>query len=316
MLTNAALAVVAALTGGREATVADLASATEYSKPHLYDVVDELLDDGLLEARRGPNNNRSLRLTDHPVADAYRTLAAALPHVEWADLLSPATLRVCWFLDEPHRVSEIASRLQIARQNVHKALAPLKNRAMLSPSGPAYALSEDLKPLHTFARAVIRHGHHSRARAVAPSATIEWCDPLRALIRVQTSADTATLTNDSEWQVTGLARFADYDLQFFLADEPTFWYGPAGTLSPADVVCHTLVRDSGSRRVSYAMLVIEQEEIDQMELTQLAHWYELEATVTAIYRWLEDGPAEPTDAPIVLPSTQEYTALKEQYGVI
>jgi DNA-binding IclR family transcriptional regulator len=94
-------------------------------------------------------------------------------------------------------VAEIAERLDITRQGVHKALSPLKHRAMLSPSGPTYALSEDLAPLLAFARAVVRHEHRSRVRALAPSATVEWCDPKRALVRVQTEEDTDSLEDVS-----------------------------------------------------------------------------------------------------------------------
>ncbi|WP_336361778.1 MarR family transcriptional regulator [Haladaptatus sp. ZSTT2] len=315
MLTKAGLAVIDALSTGREATAAELATEIEYSQVHLYDVLDELLEAGLLAERRGPNNQRWVHVTDHPVVEAYRTLQSELDHVEWADLLSPATLRVCWYLDEPRRVSEIAARLEITRQGVHKALSPLKHRAMLSPSGPEYALSEDLSPLLAFARAVVRHEHRARVRALAPSATLEWCDPKRALIRVQTAADTEALEAASDWQLTGLARFAAYGLQFFLAGEPAFWYAPDEELTPADVVCHTLVLDSGSRRVSYAMLLIEKLDIDQETLTETAQWYELESTVAAMYRPLEGAFDVSDDSPVVLPSEAEFMALKEQYEV-
>ena len=316
MLSKATLTVVDVLMTGRESTVAELTNATEFSKPHLYEIVDELIEDGLLIERRGPNNQRYVRVTDHPVIERYRTLHAELGHVAWADILSPATLRVCWFLNESRRVADIADRLDVTRQSVHNALDPLKNRAMLSPSGPEYALSDDLEPLVTFAQAVVRHEHRSRARAVAPSATVEWCDPSQALIRVQTREDTAALTDDTNWQMTGLGRFEDYGLQFFLAGEPAFWYGPEKTLSPADLVCHTLVLDSGSRRVSYAMLLIEKEKVNHEQLAQTAHWYDLGSVVTAIYRRLEDSVHSVEDTQIMLPSDSEFAALKEQYGVM
>lgn len=315
MLTKAALTVVDMLTTGRETTVAELTKATEYSKAHLYDVVDELIEDGLLVERRGPNNQRFIRVTGHPVVEAYRTLYSELGHVEWPDLLSPATLRVCWFLNEPHRVADIAERLDITRQSVHKGLHPLKNRAMLSPSGPEYALGQDLSPLVAFARAVVCHEHRSRARAVAPSATVKWCDPFRALVRVQTREDTEALMESSDWQLTGLGRFKEYELQFFLAGEPAFWYGPEETLDPVDMVCQTLTLDSGTRCVKFSMLLIEKVGIDQENLTEIARWYGLESTISAIYHWLEGESDISGDLPIVLPSDAEFTALKEQYGV-
>ncbi|WP_458190548.1 MarR family transcriptional regulator [Haladaptatus sp. NG-WS-4] len=315
MLTKAELAVIDALSTGREATAAELATDTEYSQAHLYDVLDELLEAGLVAERRGLNNQRQVHLADHPVVEAYRTLQSELSHVEWIDLLSPATLRVCWYLDEPCRVSEIAERLAITRQGVHKALSPLKHRAMLSSSGPEYALSEDLSPLLAFARAVVQHEHRSRARAVAPSATVEWCDPKRALVRVQTAADTQALEAVSDWQLTGLARFSEYGLQFFLAGEPAFWYAPDEELTPADVVCHTLVLDNGSRRVSYAMLLIEKLDIDRETLTETAQWYDLDTAVAAMCRPLQGEFDASEESPVILPSEAEFTALKEQYGV-
>lgn len=315
MLTKAGLAVIDALSTGRDATAADLAPETEYSRDYLYEVLDTLLEDGLLVERRGSKNQRWVHLADHPVVEAYRDLQSELGHVEWPDLLSVATLRVCWYLDEPRRVSEIAKRLDITRQGVHKALSPLKHRAMLTPSGPTYALSEDLRPLVTFAREVMRHEHRSRVRALAPSATVEWCDPKRALVRVQTAEDTDALEDDSDWELTGLARFGEYGLQFYLAGEPAFWYAPHEELTPADVVCQTLVLDRGSRRVSYAMLLIEALEIDEETLKEIAEWYGLKSTVTAMYRALEGAFDASEEFPVVLPGEDEYMALKEQYGV-
>ena len=315
MISKAGLTVIDALSTGREATPADLASETEYSQTHIYEVLDDLLDAGLLVERRGPNNQRKVRVANHPVVEAYRRLQSELSHVEWLDLLSPATLRVCWFLDEPRRVSGIADRLDITRQGVHNALSPLKHRAMLSPSGPEYALTDDLSPLLTFAREVVTHDHRSRAREIAPSATVEWCDPKRTLVRVQTTEDTDALLDAPKWQVTGLGRFEEYGLQFFLAGEPAFWYAPDEELTPGEVVCHTLVLNSGSRRVSYAMLLIEALKIDQETLTDIAAWYELESTVAAMYQALQGGVKDSDEAPIALPSESEFMALKEQYGV-
>lgn len=315
MLTKAGLAVIDTLSAGREATPDALATETEYSQAHLYDVLDELLAAGLLTETRGPHNQRRVRVTDHPVVEAYRTLRSKLGHVDWAALLSPATLRVCWYLDEPHRATEIAAQLDITRQGVHKALSPLKHRAMLSPSGPEYALREDLSPLLAFARAVVRHEHRFRVRELAPSATVEWCDPKRALVRVQTSDDTTALQAAPGWQLTGLAKFQAYGLQFFLAGEPAFWYAPNEELTPAEMVCHTLILDSGSRRVSYSMLLIEMLDIEQDTLIDTATWYDLGPAVAAMYRPLRGEFDVSNDRSVVLPSEAEFMALKEQYGV-
>lgn len=317
MLTKAGLAMLDVLRSGRDATVRELATETGYSRKQVYRVVDDLLEAGVLSESRAHHNQRVVRATDHPVVETYRHLTSNLGHVDWPDLLSPATLRVCWYLDEPRRVTTIATRLGITRQAVHKALSPLQNRAMLAPAGPEYALADDLQPLLEFTNAVIRDEHRNRVRQRAPSATIAWCDPKRALVRVQNAEDTARLQEADDWNVTGLAKFRAYGLQFFLAGEPAFWYAPDDDLTPADVVCHTLVSNTDSRRVSYAMLLIEQERIEQEPLTETATWYGLGSTIHAMYRLINEGTdaTDELETEPPLPSAHEYEMLKDQYGV-
>ena len=313
MLSTAGLQILNAVVDSQTATPAELAEKTAYSQQHLYDVLDQLVDAGLLTESRGQYNQRQVRATSHPVVDTYRQLTTALGHVEWADLLSPATLRVCWYLNTPRRVTTIADRLGISRQAVHEALDPLKHRAMLSPSGPTYALVEDLEPLLAFSRAVVRHTHQQRLHEHAPSGTIAWCDPVRALVQVQTEADTDTLVATDDWKVTGLARFADYDLQFFLAGEPPFWYSPE-PLDIADLVCHTLRIDSGARRVSYVVLLLAATDVSKGTLQERAQWYDLDEEIKAVCEYHTTGRI-PEQSPIQLPSPQEFDSLKTQYDI-
>lgn len=142
-----------------------------------------------------------------------------------------------------------------------------------------------------------------------------WCDPQRALVRVQTSEDTDALQAAPDWQLTGLARFQEYGLQFFLANEPAFWYAPNEEVTPAEVVCHTLFLERGSRRISYSMLLIETLDIDRVSLMAAAKWYDLETTVDAMFQSLQGETGISEESPVQLPSESEFMALKEQYGV-
>jgi DNA-binding transcriptional ArsR family regulator len=315
MLSTVGLEILDELCSKREVTAKELATETGHSRRQVYRVLDSLLDAGLVEESRRQHNQRIVRTIDNPVVEAYRHLTAKLSHVDWPELLSPATIRVCWYLDEPRRITTIAARLGITRQAVHNSLAPLKNRAMLVPSGPDYALADDLQPLLAFSHEVVTHEHRTRVRDLASSATIEWCDPNRALVQVQTADDTDTLQHASEWDMTGLARFQEYGLQFFLAGEPAFWYAPTDPLTPAGIVCHTLVLEAGSRRVSYAMLLIEQEQISEDKLLETAAWYGIESLIEHLYQFIEGDFGTTDNAGIIVPSAWEYAALKEQYGI-
>lgn len=63
------------------------------------------------------------------------------------------------------------------------------------------------------------------------------------------------------------------------------------------------------------MLLIEKVGIPQETLTETAKWYGLETTVSRMYRLIEGDHDVDDDAPIRLPSAEEYSALADQYGV-
>lgn len=314
MLSNAGVAVLEALTSGREATPEALASEAGYSREHVYRVLDDLLAAGLLFESRGTNNRRRVRVADHPVVEAYRHLDVNLGHVEWPELLTPATIRVSWYLDEPRRVPTIADRLGISRQAVYDVVSPLKHRAMLSPAGPEYALADDVRPLLSFVRAVVEHEHRARVRQLAAGATVEWSDPRRALVRAHEPDGTDALRAADDWQLTGLAKFRDFGLRFYTSGEPAFWYGPDELTAP-EVVCHALLVERDSRRTSYAMLLIERAGIDEERLASVASWYGLERAVTVMYEAIDGNFDRTDDGAVRLPSESEYEALKSEYAV-
>jgi DNA-binding MarR family transcriptional regulator len=314
VLTTTELTVLDELSSGHTTTVESLAERVGRSREQLYRILDDLSDARLVNESRGSHNRRLIAATNHPVVELYRRLVGQLKHVDWPDLLSPATLRICWFLDEPRRVTEIADRLHVSRQAVHGALSPLKGRAMLSPDGPEYALTDDLQPLLAFARAVVRHEHIDRVRAIAPSATVKWCDPVRAVVRVSESTGSDALESADEWELTGLAAFRQFGLSFHLAGEPAFYDGPT-ELTAAEAICHTLLLETDTRRVGYSMLLLEQTEIPRATLIDTARWYGLESTADALARVVWGDEATTVSDEVPLPSEREYESLKTQYGV-
>lgn len=315
MLSSGELAVIDALARNNSASLQEIASATDYSQDYLYGVLDDLIDKGLLTESRNGHNQRHPRLTQADVVEVYRRLILQHDHVDWVDLLAPATIRVLWHLDEPRRLATVAARLDISRQAVHDALSPLKGRALLRRLNHEYAFADELEPLRDFVHAVVMHDHRVRVRRTAPTAVILWCDPRYALVQAHTSEDTESLQNSDQWEVTGVAGFRKYGLKFLLPREPLFWYAPGETLTAAEMICHTVITQRDSQRVSYAMLLIEQQGIEEERLTETAARYGIAPTISQLYEFLEGGFKSTEDVKISLPSAQEYTALKDQYGV-
>lgn len=313
MLSRAALSVVHVLADQQTATIDEISTETGYSKKQIYRTVDTLVSIGELRESRGTKNRRKLQADDGRLTTAYRRLLTQASHVNWLDLISPALLRVCWYLDEPRRIERIADRLDKTYQAVRAALDPLTDRALLSPAGPEYALASNVSRLNAVADAFARQSHRTRLLDHAETATIDWYDAASVVVHPRTSAETAALQTASEWHETGIDALANYGLEFHSPGEPRFWHSPAGSPSPEHVACHTILADPEPRRVSYAMLLLEHTDSDYEYLHEIAQWYGIEEIVSSIIDATDDEAEWPTVAS--LPSQQEYDSLKAQYEV-
>lgn len=310
--TPAGLEVLLAVAEDPGSDLGTLTDRLGRSRRHLNRVVSALTDAGHLTETSTATGARQFGLGNSTVATRCRELCTQHQHVEWAALLTPHRLDVCWYLDESRRVSAIATSLDCTRQYVSQAVRALKRRGMLAETGPDYRLREEFRPLVAFARAVVRAAHRQAAGEHAPDVMVEWCDPRRALVVPATAAGSDGLADAEEWAVTGLARFADYGLQFHLGGQPSFWRDTTGQpLTAADVCCHSLVRRADSRRLSYALLLIESEDIAPDTLEAAAARYGVEAAVDGLLTAAIEG-VDATDLPL---SASEYDQLRAQYEV-
>lgn len=293
-------------------TIRELAAVTGYSEKQLHRTTRELEQTGEIEVRRGTKNRKEIQPGSGRLMSGYQRLLAKSGHIDWKDTLTPQLLRVVWYLDSPRRISTVADRLHVTSDAVYHALDPITGRAMLNPSGPEYALMENIKPLHAVADAAAWHTHRVRIQDLASSTVIEWYDPVHCLARPQTPDGTDAFATADDWHLTGLTAFTEYDLQFFTHEEPLFWYTQHGRPAPADLACHTIMTDPGPRNVSYAMLLIDELEVDHDTLRRHGDRYGISSIVDAV---IDALVRDVWDRDPRLPGSREYEQLKEQYGI-
>lgn len=299
-------------------SITELADEIGYSPGYVSERVARLEDAGLVVTRR-ENRAKQVRALPTRVLDAYRNLVAAHPHVDFPSLLSPSMLRVCWFLDTPTRVRDLAARLTLQRRRIYQLLDALQSRGLLAERDDSYALPDDVTDLVRFARVVVDHEHQRRVDAVLPGATVAWSAPHEALVStvgVLDAGDVVDAVEDREhWHLTGLPRFEEYGLEFFVAGPPPCFYSElVGTLGPADLVAHTLALDTDSRRLSYCALLLAVADVPSDEARTTAARYGVEETVDALVTFLETTGETREDA-VELLDWAEMTALADQYGV-
>ena len=101
-------------------------------------------------------------------------------------------------------------------------------------------------------------------------------------------AQTETEIDKEAFHETGLAQLAAFDLQFLLTDHRYYFYSEElDVLSPAELCCHTLLIDDGSRYRSYCLLLLRQVDVDEGDLRTQAVKYDLEDEINALLRYLE-----------------------------
>jgi len=193
-------------------------------------------------------------------SNAIRTSSASTP-IEFPELLTGKALEVLYYLDQPRTVAEIADRSDNYRNTVNRVLKRFRNCGLVGTDDGRYDFNGDFDRLHEFARELAHHLHRQRLESVAPKGTILWEDHDKFLAQTETEIDA------EGFHETGLARFAAFDLQFLLTDHRYYLYSEhVEEISSAELCCHTLLIDDGSRHRSYCLLLLSHVDIDEEDL--------------------------------------------------
>lgn len=150
MLTEGEVRALTALHG--EQTVSELATNLDRSLSYTSELVERLETAGLVEARR-QGKTKQVRQSDAKALELLTDLTQQYSHIDWSELLSGAALRVCYYLDIPETVTELACHADVHRSTVHRSLAPLQHRGIVYQTDDgAYALNNGFQQLSAFAR--------------------------------------------------------------------------------------------------------------------------------------------------------------------
>lgn len=330
-----------------EPTMGELADRLSKSAGRISQVVADLRDRQLVVVERDGRAKRVFPAATG-VFEAYQALAGAHSHIDFAELLSPTVLRVCWFLATPTPVADITPYLAVSRERIYQVLGTLQHRGLVRKDGQQYALIENFRDIHDLADAAVRHEHRVRLQTVAPHARLRWAAPHEALAAAGDEpagggVERGGLAEAAAWTLTGLPRFGDYGLDFFQGQPaPYYWSeletpsatttpategegeanadvgseGEALALTPEALICHTLLLDAGPRRAGYAALLAAATGIDTNRLRRLGRYYGVSELIDGLCRFRSLSPAERTrEAVAPFPDQDRFADLAAQYGV-
>lgn len=315
MIAEVDLRILSTLTSPH--TVTELSNSTDYSSSYISERVSHLEEHDLVTTTR-QNHAKQIQAFSTPVLEAYRDLMADNPHIDFPSLISPSMLQVCWFLDAPTTVNEMEPKLTLRRRRIYQLLDQLQSRGLITKHDNQYVLTDNLQGLAEFAHAVIKYDHQHCAQTYFPAVTVVWCAPHEALIMTPTDATedvVEAFEEQTDWHMTGLPRFEEHGLEFFIAGAPPHFYSELDhTLTPADLICHTLKLDADTRNLSYCALLLVATDISYEDLRGAAEYYGIKETVDALITFVETKGGTRRQG-IRLPDWSEMTSLASQYGV-
>jgi len=287
-------------------TISELATKLNHSESYLSRAVAELVEKGLVYTERDGRRKRVVP-SDARAVERYQDLVRQHSHIDFPELLTGKAIEVLYYLDQPRTVSEIADQSDNYRNTVNRVLKRFRDRGLVGTDDGHYAFNADFDRLHEFARELAHHLHRHRLEAAAPKGTILWEDYDEFLAQTETEIEAG------EYHETGLARFTAFDLQFLLTDHRYYRYSETlDEVSPAELCCHTMLIDDGSRHRSYCLLLLSHVDVDEGDLREQAAKYGLEDEIDALLRYLETHGEVDDDR---LPEWDEFQELAADYEV-
>jgi len=305
MLTEGEFHALTALHG--EQTVSELATNLERSLSYTSELVERLETAGLVETSR-QGKTKQIRLSDAKALELLTNLTQQYSHIDWPELLSGAALRVCYYLDTPRTVTDLARYADVHRSTVYRALTPLQHRGIVyQTDAGAYVLNDGFKPLSEFAHELSHHVHRQTIEQHSDTYTILWECLDEFLVQ------TTTEITDEHFILTGPDQFQRYDLPLLARDRRYHLYSEtASDLSPETLCCHMLVIDSGARAQSYCLLLLSHVDIEREELRSQAVKYGVDDIVDDLCTYLDTNGEQRTSR---LPEWDDFQELADEYGV-
>lgn len=178
----------------------------------------------------------------------------SIPHVDLSEFLTPARLRILWFLSAPRTISDITSFVSVSQRRVRQGLTTLRRRQMARETDRGVQLRPEYEPLQQLAATVFEEFRATEIRSEFPDATTLWSSPNETLYTTPKPLDDVP-ENTFE---TGLRAFSRWELTFRSSAGPMYYetdIDGASEPSVEEVIAHTLARRADGRRLAYCTVL-------------------------------------------------------------
>ncbi|MFP8890621.1 hypothetical protein ACLI4U_12705 [Natrialbaceae archaeon A-CW2] len=255
-----------------EVGVSTLADQLDWSSGHTSRVVSELEAYGYVQTKQC-GRQKLVSPTDIKPIEQLEGLLTEYSHMNLPDLIAGAGLLVLYYLDQGRTATELAELSGVSQATIYRRLDDFQRVGVVGKSKSQYRLNDPFAVLAQIARGLLHQKHRREAQRHAGGLNFLWETHNEYLFACDND-----VTADG-FYLTGPALFEAFDVPLLTRDRRHYFRAHRlSEITPAELVCHTLLIDDGSRYRTYCLLLMQQQDIEREALRERAEHYLPEAT--------------------------------------
>lgn len=255
------------------ASVGDLADALDWDPGHASRVVSALAGNGCVQTETA-GREKYVSLAETEPIEEFEALVTEYGHVDFPELIAGAGLQILYYLDEPRTATELTERSGVGRSTVYRRLDELQAVGIVGKATSRYRLNDQFSSLSSIARGLYHQKHRREARQHAGGVSILWETHDEYLFGCDDEIEL------SGFHLTGPGLFGEYGVQLLTRERRHYVRSERlSAVSPAALVCHTLLIEDSSRYRTYCLLLIQAQEIEASAVRSCADHYQPEAGI-------------------------------------
>ncbi|THE64270.1 hypothetical protein D8Y22_13875 [Salinadaptatus halalkaliphilus] len=292
--------------------ISTLADQLDWSAGHTSRIVSKLEAYGYVQTKQS-GRQKLVSPTDIEPIEQLEGLLTEYSHMDLPDLIAGAGLLVLYYLDQKRTATELAELSGVSQATVYRRLDSFQHVGVVGKSKSQYRLNDPFAVLSSIARGLLHQKHRREAQRHASGLNFLWETHNEFLF-----ACDSDVTADG-FYLTGPALFEAFDVPLLTRDRRHYFRTDRlSEITPAELVCHTLLIDDGPRYRTYCLLLIQQQDIERTALRERAEHYlpeaviDLRAIVDEFIEYLETDGTTTTDQ---LPKWEEFKQTARDYEI-
>lgn len=295
-----------------EVSISTLADHLEWSPGHVSRTVSELEAYGYVQTKQR-GRQKLVSLTDIEPIEQLEGLLSEYTHMDLPGLIAGSGLQILYYFEQGRTATELAEQSGVSQATVYRRLDEFQRVGVVGKSRSRYRLNDPFTVLVPIARGLFHQKHRHEAKKYATGLNFIWETHDEYLFACDSDVSADGL------YLTGPALFSEFGVPLLTRDRRHYFRTDRRSeITPAELVCHTLLIDDDSRYRTYCLLLIQKQGLDRTVLRERAAHYvsesatDLRAIIDELIEFLD---SEGTVTAEQLPEWEDFKQTASEYEI-